>query len=211
MSQSADEYGAQPLRRMHSGLAHNSRTRAKLQINELAAHEYWFIAWDVGILLACWEIECKKLGVNGALREGIDLSASRLLVSAAWSWTNLLELSLSTSFLWKEVKMSNDWSNGLCSCFEDCTTCKFLLLCNGYGVHTLFRQVCVQAFYSWPSTLKTLVCNISIPSKSVLCAQGNKSASCTELRVRPGARFVTFCLFSACRYHHLFLPLLHFR
>ena len=44
MSQSADEYGAQPLRRMHSGLAHTSRTRAKLQINGLAAHEYWLIA-----------------------------------------------------------------------------------------------------------------------------------------------------------------------
>ena len=38
------------------------------------------------MLESYWLVErssAKKLGVNGALREGIDLSASRLLVSAA--------------------------------------------------------------------------------------------------------------------------------
>ena len=44
-------------------------------------------------------------------------------------------------------KMSNDWSNGLCSCFEDCSTCKHIINFRVLDyLKLVLRTVCIRYF-----------------------------------------------------------------
>ena len=79
-----------------------------------------------------WLVVCvrvQKLGVSGALRAskgrgGVTTPQRPLFCSDG---ERRCVICASSCFPEESNKMSNDWSNGLCSCFEDCSTCKQII------------------------------------------------------------------------------------
>ena len=77
-----------------------------------------------------WLVVCvrvQKLGVPGALRASEGLGGTNHASFVHFYCSDCeRRCVIRVSFIW--LKMSNDWSNGLCSCFEDCSTCKHIIL-----------------------------------------------------------------------------------
>ena len=111
---------------------HGQRIRADILICvytllTIAIYVMWLYQWIILVCVLC----CPRVRPHpyhacvidsGAAHGYLSPHPSTALSSDFCFWLELL-LCLDSSFA-NSSSMSNDWTNGLCDCFSDCTTCK---------------------------------------------------------------------------------------